>query len=110
MDNPILFTEPTLFDLNPTTGVGKVAGEAGDEMMYGHDNLMNDIATVVAEKNRDLTVKFDRLITILVEFFPELMTAMNRQIVLDSGAVVGELAPAMDAELGRIIDHKGRGN
>ena len=110
MDNPMLFTEPTLFDLNPTTGVGKVAGEAGDEMMYGHDNLMNDIATVVAEKNRDLTDKFDRLITILVEFFPELMTAMNRQIVLDSGAVVGELAPAMDAELGRIIDHKGRGN
>lgn len=110
MDNPMLFTEPTLFDLNPNTGVGKVAGEAGDEMMYGRTNLMDDIATVVAEKNRDLTDKFDRLISILVEFFPELMTAMNRQIVLDSGAVVGELAPAMDAELGRIIDHKGRGN
>lgn len=49
MDNPYMFTSPTIFDYNPVSGA-KVAGEAGDEMMYGHDNLMNDIETAVANR------------------------------------------------------------
>lgn len=49
MENPYMFTSPTLFDYNPVSGA-KVAGEAGDEMMYGHENLMNDIRTAVSEK------------------------------------------------------------
>ena len=36
MDQPYLFTMPTMFD-------AKVAGEAGDEMLYGRQNLMDDI-------------------------------------------------------------------
>lgn len=110
VDNPMLFTEPTLFGLNPSTGAGKVAGEAGDEMMYGHANLMDDIAAAVAERNAELTERFDRLINLLSGAFPEIMTAMNRAVVLDSGAVVGELAPAIDQQLGVMAGHKGRGN
>lgn len=49
MDNPYMFTSPTIFDYNPVSGA-KVAGDAGDEMMYGHDNLMNDIETAVANR------------------------------------------------------------
>lgn len=49
MDNPYMFTSPTIFDYKPVSGA-KVAGEAGDEMMYGHENLMNDIRTAVSEK------------------------------------------------------------
>lgn len=38
MDQPYMFTRPTLFG----------AGEAGDEVMYGRDNLMRDIRNAVA--------------------------------------------------------------
>lgn len=41
MDNPYLFTKPTLIG----------AGEAGDEVMYGRENLLNDIKEAVASVN-----------------------------------------------------------
>lgn len=37
-------------------------------------------------------------------------TAGGQKVVLDSGAVVGQLAPMMDARLGTISSRKGRGN
>lgn len=40
-------------------------------------------------------------------FIPQLA---NLKLVTDTGVLAGELAPAMDEELGRILDHKGRGN
>lgn len=44
MQNPYLFTKPTLFG----------AGEAGAEVMYGKNNLMKDIATATAANNEQL--------------------------------------------------------
>lgn len=44
MNNPYLFTTPTLFG----------AGEAGAEVMYGKNNLMKDIATATAANNEQL--------------------------------------------------------
>ena len=38
MDTPYMFTKPTIFD---------VAGDAGDEIMYGRKNLMNDMKEAV---------------------------------------------------------------
>jgi hypothetical protein len=35
-------------------------------------------------------------------------TAGGKQVVLDSGVLVGQLAPAMDAQLGAISGRKGR--
>lgn len=64
MDNPYMFTSPTIFDYNPVSGA-KVAGDAGDEIMYGHDNLMNDIETAVANR----TDTNDELESILSAFF-----------------------------------------
>ena len=42
MNQPYLFTMPTMFD-------AKVAGEAGDEMLYGRKALLNDIKQAVGE-------------------------------------------------------------
>lgn len=53
MSNPVMFTRPTVFDINPLTGTAKGAGEAGDEMMYGHQNLMADIKQAVSEGTED---------------------------------------------------------
>lgn len=110
MEQPFLFTKPTLFDVNPATGQAKGAGEAGDEMMYGKNNLMNDIRTAVAAENDDVIQKvnemFNKLLNMLEQYFPEFA---NLKMVLDSGTIVGELAPAMDEELGDIIRKKERG-
>ena len=108
MDTPFMFTQPTLFDVNPVTGTAKGAGESGDEIMYGHSNLMNDIQNAVGHHD-NLIVKalndwFEQLFAIFEEWFPE----FKGQLVLDTGALVAETAPAMDEELGKIIKRKER--
>lgn len=108
MDTPFMFTQPTLFDVNPLTGQAKGAGEAGDEIMYGHSNLMNDIQNAVGHHD-NLIVKalndwFEQLFAIFEEWFPE----FKGQLVLDTGILVAETAPAMDEELGKIIKRKER--
>lgn len=110
MDEPYMFTKPTIFDVNPVTGQAKGAGEAGDELMLGKNTLLNMIRRAVNSENAGVVQKLEILISILSRYFPEIIEAMKREIVLDSGALVGELAPAMDTELGRISNHKGRGN
>lgn len=111
MNNPLMFTRPTLFDINPLTGTAKGAGEAGDEVMIGKNTMLGMIQEAVSSEtgkafeavNRIL----ERIYRLLSEYFPELTT---RELVLDTGAMVGELAPKIDTEFGKIIKHKGRGN
>ncbi len=105
MEDPFLFTRPTLFDVNPITGTAKGAGEAGDEMMYGHSNLMEDIRN--ASGTADLGEKIDRLIDLLMKYLPQLA---NMQVVMDSGTLAGELTPAIDRRLGVTGERKGRWN
>lgn len=49
MDNPYLFSDATLFG----------AGEAGDEMLYGKNNLMQDIKNAVENANNSGTYYFE---------------------------------------------------
>ena len=109
MEEPYMFTKPTLFNVNPLTGQAKGAGEAGDEIMYGKKNLMNDIGFVVSQQNSGLIDAindcFNKLFDILEKYLPE----FNREVVLDSGALVGELAPIMDEQLGIIQRRRERG-
>lgn len=109
MEEPYMFTKPTLFNVNPLTGQAKGAGEAGDEIMYGKKNLMNDIGFVVSQQNSGLidTINdcFNKLFDILEKYLPE----FNREVILDSGALVGELAPIMDEQLGIIQRRRERG-
>lgn len=108
IDEPYMFTEPTVFEYG---GSLKGAGEAGDEIMYGKNNLMNDIRNAASEASTNMADRLisilGRILDLLSEYIPEIA---NMKLVMDTGAVVGELAPAMDTELGKIIKHKGRGN
>lgn len=110
MDNPYMFTSPTLFDVNPATGTAKGAGEAGDEVMIGKDTMLNMITQAVAIQNDNVVQRiqdlFNKLFNILEQYFPEFASL---KVMLDSGALVGELAPAMDEEIGEIIRRKERG-
>lgn len=109
MDEPYMFTKPTIFDVNPVTGRAKGAGEAGDELMIGKDTMLNMIRSAVAAENTGLVEKFDLIIEMLGEFFPKVLEMLNMAIVLDDGTLVGKLAPAMDEELGKILRQKERG-
>ena len=103
-----ILTEPTLFSLNPKTGRASVGGEAGDEAVAPIDTLLTYIRTAVGEQNSDLAGKLDALIELLQQYFSTMLDNMQRGIVLDSGVLVGELAPAMDEALGEIYYRKGR--
>lgn len=109
MDNPVMFTKPTIFSMNPATGQAKGAGEAGDELMIGKETMLNMIRQAVAEQNAALLDKLDLLIALLSEFFPEVLDKLDRPTVLDSGELVNATADKMDAALGKILKKKERG-
>lgn len=104
-----IMTEPTLFDYNPMTGKARVGGEAGAEAIAPIDLLQEYVATAVASQNNTivdaLNDLFERLFAMLGKYFPE----FTKQVVLDTGVLVGELAPALDVEFGKIMTHRGRG-
>lgn len=53
--------------------------------------------------------KLQRMIDLMEQFFPEALTGMNQSLVLDTGVLVAQTAPAFDTELGKISIRKGRG-
>ena len=105
MDDPMIMNSPTAFGIN-ANGQIMAGGEAGSEVVSGTDTLMNMIGTVVAAQNENLTNLVARLFAFLQESLPEMS---NMQLVMDSGAVIGELAPGMDKALGKIAYRNGRG-
>lgn len=109
MDSPFLMTKPTIFDMNPVTGKAKAGGEAGNEIMYGHANLMNDIREASGTSGLAEIIEswMNRMFDLMMEYFPQFA---NMQMVTDTGALVGELAPRMDTALGKRMNHKERGN
>lgn len=109
MDEPYMFTKPTLFDVNPATGTAKGAGEAGDEVMIGKDTMLNMIRQAVSVENAGLLDRFDLLIALLDAFFPKVLDMLNMAVVLEDGTLVGKLAPKMDEALGELMRKKERG-
>lgn len=107
MEQPYMFTSPTLFDVNPVTGQAKGAGEAGDELMYGKQNLLDDISGVVASQNNTivdvLNDWFSRLFDIMEEYFPE----FAKPITIDRRRLATELAEPMNEALGQIYRRRG---
>ena len=104
-----VLNKPTLFDYNPKTGRAKVGGEAGAEAIAPIDTLLGYIRTAVQEENSGLNYYLEKLISMLAEYMPQLISGANRQLVLDSGVLVGQLAPQMDSKLGDINELRKRG-
>ena len=100
---------PTLFDYDPVSGTARVGGEAGDEAVAPIDTLQQYIrAAVQAETGGMLTI-LERIVDLLVQFFPEALEAMQTPMVLDPRGAAIAMAPAMNEELGIIAMKKGRG-
>ena len=108
MDNAMLLNSPTIFGMN---GAGQLmgGGEAGQEVVAGSNTLMNMIRGAVQTETSGVADRLERLISMLAEYLPEITLNANRQLVLDTGVLVGQIAPTMDSQLGNINRLKERG-
>ena len=68
-----------------------------------------DLQQQQVSEMQTLNEKTDKIINLLIQFFPELLNALDFNMYLDSNLLVAGIAPQMDAELGRIAIKKGRG-
>lgn len=100
-----VLTRPTIFGMAGNTFLG--GGEAGKEAIAPIDILQDYVRQSVREEN-------GQIIEVLIEqnraMMDFLASIIPRQVLLDSGVLVGELAPAMDERLGRIYNRTNRGN
>ena len=74
MNQPYMFTKAT----------GFIAGESGDEIMYGHQSLMNDIAN--ATGGGEVVSRLAAIEAILDYYLPK-----GQQIVMDNGVLIGQV-------------------
>lgn len=105
MDDPMVMTQPTAFGINKH-GQIMAGGEAGSEVVSGTDTLMKLISAAVASQNARLEETVQKILDFMVQYMPQMA---NMQLVMDSGVVVGELAPGMDAALGKLATRRERG-
>lgn len=110
MDSAMVMDAPTVFGYNAKTNQLLAGGEAGREVVSGEDHLVSLIGSVVQEQYGQLGQQVDRLTAVVQQYFPQVLGQMGRDVVLDSGALVGRLAPRMDDRLGIFSRHKERGN
>ena len=73
-------------------------------------NMLGNTNAGSASSNVDLINAVNdlsnRMVDIMSRYFPQFA---NQQLVMDTGTLVGEIAPAIDDEMGRRLGHKERG-
>ncbi len=106
MDSPLIMEKPTAFGISPT-GQIMAGGEAGSEVVSGTRTLMSMISAAVAENNGQVYEVLNKLYVLLSEYLP---MCANKQMILDTGVLVGEMAGSMDEALGRIAYMRERRN
>lgn len=94
-NQPYMFGNATLFG----------AGEHKDEILYGRNALMRDIK--YASEAGYVQAEFARIVSILEDWLPQMA---NRNVVLDSGTLVGALSGDIDNEMGKRQLARNRGN
>lgn len=100
-----IFTKPTIF--NTANGLQGV-GEAGAEGVLPIAKMQDYVSTAVRNENTLLESRMSRMVSLMENFFPQVLDGMDKQIVLDNGVLVGQLAKGMDNQLGRIYNLKER--
>ena len=71
--------------------------------------IIQTFKTEVGDRIKNLETLVSRILDTLLQWFPELLEAFDVQLLLDGDAVVAELTPKVDRELGMIIKRKERG-
>lgn len=100
-----ILTQPTIFGMTGNTLLG--GGEAGDEAIAPIDLLQDYVRQAVRDEN-------SQIVFVLIEQNRAMMNFLEktipRQVLMDSGVLVGELVPAINTKLGKIYNHELRGN
>ena len=109
MDKPMIMAQPTVFGYNAATGKLMGGGEAGSELVGGTNTVMGMIRAAVAEQNSAIAYYLQKIIEVLGSYFPQLLEALDMNVVLQDGVLVGRLAPKINEELGKISTRKDRG-
>ena len=104
-----IFEKATLFDT--ASGMHGV-GEAGPEAIIPLNRetlggIGQGIAAAMGWGNEYIAQKLDAIIDLIAEFFADYDP--NRQMVMDTGALVGEIRSEMDKQLGNDYRLRGRG-
>lgn len=109
MDDGMIMNQPTIFGYNAKSNQFLAGGEAGSETVVGTQSLMDMIRGAthdgVVDEVHSLRLDLNTLIEFLYNWLPQLA---NLKLVTDTGVLAGELAPAMDEELGKIFDKEGK--
>ena len=100
MNKPMLLNGATIFGSKGGHLLG--GGEAGPEVIMGLDTLSN----MTAGANGELLSVMTRVLAIMDRYFPQFA---ETSIVLDSGELVGGIAPKIDMELYKLQNRKARG-
>ncbi len=108
MKNAMLLNQPTIFGVNPN-GNFMGGGEAGQEVVAGSSTLMAMIRNAVQNENAGIIYYLDKLISMLTQYFPEILGNLEREMVLDDGTLVAKITPKVDKKLGDINRMKERG-
>ena len=108
MKNAMLLNQPTIFGVNPNGNL-MGGGEAGQEVVAGSSTLMTMIRNAVQNENASIVYYLDKLISMLAQYFPEILGNLEREMVLDDGTLVAKITPKVDKKLGDINRMKERG-
>ena len=104
-----ILTQPTAFGVNPATGALRAGGEAGDEAVAPIDTLLGYVKTAVQEETGGMVYTLQRLIDMLATYFPQLIEAADKDVVLDDGTLVGVMTPKINVKLAEIQNGNRRG-
>lgn len=99
-----VFDQPTIF--NTPLGLQGV-GERGPEAVAPISVLQGYVADAVRRENEAIVRTMIEQTRNMQDF---LRRTMPRSVLLDSGALVGELTPSIDRELASRLEHTRRGN
>ena len=78
-------------------------GEAGAEAVTPIDKLQSMIDSSNSKSTNAIINVMHQMLDVMQTYLPQ-----NQQLVLDTGALVGEIAPAMDNELGVRVNRRSR--
>lgn len=102
-----ILNDPTLFGFNPYSGNAMVGGEAGAEAIAPIETLEEYFKKW--SNNDELLNRVDALIGTVESYMTVLVDNSQKQIVLDNGALVGNLMPDINKGLNKITNLERRG-
>lgn len=108
MENGMILDEPTIFGMNKS-GTLLGAGEAGSETIVGTNSLLGMINGAVKAETGALAGQMSRIVDLLQMFFPQMLATAGSNVVLDTGVLVGQIAPKMNVKLNDIQGRNARG-